>query len=89
MPENATPAYITSLISHFEDLRDGTHGGLRESQRQGSPFREGGGTAGSSRPTGSHRNEHQLAARHRATHRNGTTTHTRRRVDRVMDLELA
>ena len=27
MPENATPAYITSLIRHFEDLRDGTHGG--------------------------------------------------------------
>jgi len=21
------PAYITSLIRHFEDLRDGTHGG--------------------------------------------------------------
>ena len=27
MPESATPAYITSLIRHFEDLRDGTHGG--------------------------------------------------------------
>jgi hypothetical protein len=27
MPEGAIPAYITSLISHFEDLRDGTHGG--------------------------------------------------------------
>jgi hypothetical protein len=27
MPENAIPAYITSLIRHFEDLRDGTHGG--------------------------------------------------------------
>jgi hypothetical protein len=27
MPEGATPAYITSLIRHFEDLRDGTHGG--------------------------------------------------------------
>ena len=27
MPEIATPAYITSLIRHFEDLRDGTHGG--------------------------------------------------------------
>src|SRR6202050_1175373 len=25
--ENARPAYITSLIRHFEDLRDGTHGG--------------------------------------------------------------
>ena len=27
MPETATPAYITSLIRHFADLRDGTHGG--------------------------------------------------------------
>ena len=27
MSENARPAYITSLIHHFEDLRDGTHGG--------------------------------------------------------------
>src|ERR1700733_8443202 len=27
MAESATPAYITSLIRHFEDLRDGTHGG--------------------------------------------------------------
>src|SRR5437899_12830983 len=27
MPETALPAYITSLIRHFEDLRDGTHGG--------------------------------------------------------------
>src|ERR1700688_4468109 len=26
MPRSATPAYITSLIRHFEDLRDGTHG---------------------------------------------------------------
>jgi hypothetical protein len=27
MPKGAIPAYITSLIRHFEDLRDGTHGG--------------------------------------------------------------
>ena len=27
MPESIMPAYITSLIRHFEDLRDGTHGG--------------------------------------------------------------
>jgi hypothetical protein len=27
MPEGAIPAYITSLVRHFEDLRDGTHGG--------------------------------------------------------------
>jgi hypothetical protein len=27
MPRTAIPAYITSLIRQFEDLRDGTHGG--------------------------------------------------------------
>jgi hypothetical protein len=27
MPESTIPAYITSLMRHFEDLRDGTHGG--------------------------------------------------------------
>src|SRR5258708_10831042 len=27
MPESTIPAYITSLVRHFEDLRDGTHGG--------------------------------------------------------------
>jgi hypothetical protein len=27
MPECAIPTYIASLIRHFEDLRDGTHGG--------------------------------------------------------------
>src|SRR5258706_6331831 len=27
MSQSAVPAYITSLIRHFEDLRDGTHGG--------------------------------------------------------------
>ena len=27
MPESPVPAYITGLIRHFEDLRDGTHGG--------------------------------------------------------------
>src|ERR1700730_18302997 len=27
MAESVTPAYITSLIRHFDDLRDGTPGG--------------------------------------------------------------
>jgi hypothetical protein len=26
MSQGTIPAYITSLIRHFEDLRDGTHG---------------------------------------------------------------
>jgi len=29
MSTTAMPAYITSLIHHFEDLRDGTHGGYQ------------------------------------------------------------
>jgi hypothetical protein len=28
MPKSAVPAYIASLIRHFEDLREGTHGGF-------------------------------------------------------------
>jgi hypothetical protein len=27
MPKSVVPAYVASLIRHFEDLRDGTHGG--------------------------------------------------------------
>jgi hypothetical protein len=27
MQHTTTPAYLTGLIRHFEDLRDGTHGG--------------------------------------------------------------
>ena len=27
MSQSTMPAYITSVIRHFEDLRDGTHGG--------------------------------------------------------------
>src|SRR6267378_7653394 len=27
MSQSTIPAYITSLVRHFEDLRDGTHGG--------------------------------------------------------------
>jgi hypothetical protein len=27
MPQSTIPPYITSLIRHFEDLREGTHGG--------------------------------------------------------------
>jgi hypothetical protein len=27
MPEGRRPTYLTSLIRHFEDLRDGTHDG--------------------------------------------------------------
>jgi hypothetical protein len=39
MPESAVPAYITSLIRHFEDLRDGTHGG--SASRKGELLKHG------------------------------------------------
>ncbi len=37
-PETATPAYITSLIRHFEDLRDGTHGGSTSRKEKETHF---------------------------------------------------
>jgi hypothetical protein len=38
MAESATPAYITSLIRHFSDLRDGTHGGSKGRNDKEAPF---------------------------------------------------
>jgi hypothetical protein len=38
MPESAVPAYITSLIRHFEDLRDGTHGGSTSRKEKEAHF---------------------------------------------------
>ncbi len=40
MPENAAPAYITSLIRHFEDLRDGTHGGSARREDKEAHFKK-------------------------------------------------
>ena len=38
MPESTVPAYITSLTRHFEDLRDGTHGGSASRQDKEAHF---------------------------------------------------
>src|SRR5260221_4107990 len=38
MPESATPAYHPRLIRHFEDLRDGTHGGSTSRQDKEAHF---------------------------------------------------
>jgi len=38
MPESVTPAYIISLVRHFEDLRDGTHGGSTARKDQEAHF---------------------------------------------------
>ena len=40
MPESTTPAYITSLIRHFEDLRDGTHGGSASRKDKEAHFKK-------------------------------------------------
>jgi hypothetical protein len=38
IPQRKIPAYITSLIRHFEDLRDGTHGGSASRQDKEAHF---------------------------------------------------
>src|SRR5881296_42118 len=38
MAESAVPTYITSLIRHFEDLRDGTHGGSASRKHKEAHF---------------------------------------------------
>ena len=86
MSQSTRPAYITSLIRHFEDLRDGTHGGFAS---KGSPFREGSGTADACRPPGFERNIQKLAVRHRTGHRIGITAHIGWRAERILDVELA
>jgi len=56
---------IYHITHHFEDLRDGTHGGSATPKDKEAPFREGSATAGSHRAPGSHRNKQELAAQHR------------------------
>ena len=38
MPQSTIPPYITSLIRHFEDLREGTHGGSASRKDKESHF---------------------------------------------------
>jgi hypothetical protein len=40
MAESAMPACITSLIRHFEDLRDGTHGGSASRKDKETHFKK-------------------------------------------------
>jgi hypothetical protein len=89
MPESAIPAYITSLIRHFEDLRNGTHGGSASRKDKETHFEKGGATAGSHRPPGSQRNERELAAQYWQTHRDRITTQRGWRAERILGFELA
>ena len=38
MPQSTIPPYITSLVRHFEDLREGTHGGSASRKDKESHF---------------------------------------------------
>jgi hypothetical protein len=38
VPESTVPAYITSLTRHFDDLRDGTHGGSASTKGKEAHF---------------------------------------------------
>src|SRR5438874_13734596 len=40
MSQSTVPAYIISLIRHFEDLRDGTHGGSASREDKEAHFEE-------------------------------------------------
>ena len=40
VPESVVPAYITSLVRHFEDLRDGTHGGAASRKDKEAHFQK-------------------------------------------------
>jgi hypothetical protein len=71
MLKSTIPAYITSLIRHFEDLRDGTHGGSASRKDKEAHFEKAVQLLAPVARQVSHRNEHELAARHRATHREG------------------
>jgi hypothetical protein len=88
MPESAVPTYITSLIRHFADLRDGTHGGSASRKGKESHFEKAVQLlAPVARQVLTEMNTSLL--RHRAAHRDGTTTHRRWRFERGVDFELA
>jgi len=80
MPEGAIPAYITSLIRHFEDLRDGTHGGSESREDKETHFEKAVQLLAPI-PRQVLGSEHILVARHRTAHPVGVTAHTGRRTN--------
>ncbi len=90
MPESAIPAYITSLIRHFEDLRDGTHGGSASRKDKEAHFeQEVHLLAPVARQVLSEMNTSLLLDTGQTAHRDGTTTHSGRRAERILGVELA
>ena len=76
MAESATPAYITSLIRHFADLRDGTHGGSASRKDKEAHFEKAVQLlAPVARQVLTEMNT-SLLLDTAAAHRDGTTTHT-------------
>jgi len=88
LQESAIPAYITSLIRHFGDLRDGTHGGSASRKDKEAHFEKAVQLLA---PIARQmlRNEYELAARHRRAHRDGTAAHSGWRARRILGFELA
>ena len=88
MPQSPTPGYITSLIRHFEDLRDGTHGGSESREDKETHFEKAVQLLAPI-PRQVLGSEHILVARHRTAHPVGVTAHTGRRTERILGLEPA
>jgi hypothetical protein len=89
VPESTTPAYITSLIRHFADLRDGTHGGSASRKDKEAHFENAVQLlAPVARQVLTEMNTSLLLDTGPAR-RDGTTTHRRWGGDRVVGFELA
>jgi hypothetical protein len=89
MPDSAIPAYITSLIRHFEDLRDGTHGGSASRKDKEAHFERAVQLLAPIARQVLNEINASLLLGHRAAHRVGTTTHTGWRPELILGLELA
>ena len=89
MPESRLPAYIIGLIRHFEDLRDGTHGGSASRKDKEAHFEKAVQLLAPIAHQVLSEMNTSLLLRHRAAHRDGVTANSRWRVDRVLGFELA
>src|SRR5256886_16183628 len=88
MSESAIPAYITSLIRHFEDLRDGTHGGSASRKDKEAHFEKAVRLlAPIARQVLTEMNTSLLLDT--GSSRSRTTTHGGRRPERILGFELA
>ena len=89
MSQSTIPAYITSLIRHFEDLRDGTHGGSTARKDKEAHFEKAVQLLAPIARRVLNEMNTKLVARHRTSHRVGPTTHAGWRPERIVGFELA